>query len=327
MENVVDVNESKLYKLSSSLLAILLQDHSSNKNIIWATDNYEELGLGYRLKDNISIFSITGRNESVIRPRICKSKEEQTKRIRDKAEVFTPSWVCNIQNNLVDEQWFGEKPNFNCETDKAWITNEDKITFDNVKEKTWEDYVLDVRLEITCGEAPYITSRYDSVSGDYIEPRNRIGLLDRKLRVISENTNSSGEWLEWAKKALQSIYAYEFQGDNLLIARENVLLAVEEYYEYLYGEKIQLEKLLIFADIISWNMWQMDGLKCVVPYSCKSEDIEQFTLFGIEYEHHECPGCKKNAITKHNGIYCKIKDWQLNKTTKFVTVATRGRKV
>ena len=56
MENVVDVNESKLYKLSSSLLAILLQDHSSNKNIIWATDNYEELGLGYRLKDNISIF-------------------------------------------------------------------------------------------------------------------------------------------------------------------------------------------------------------------------------------------------------------------------------
>lgn len=28
---------------------------------------------------------------------------------RDKAEVFTPSWVCNAQNNLVDNQWFGKK--------------------------------------------------------------------------------------------------------------------------------------------------------------------------------------------------------------------------
>ena len=27
--------------------------------------------------------------------------------IRGKAEVFTPSWVCNCQNNLVDDAWFG----------------------------------------------------------------------------------------------------------------------------------------------------------------------------------------------------------------------------
>ena len=41
-------------------------------------------------------------------------------------------------------------------------------------------------MEVSCGEAPYITSRYDTVSGDYIEVPDRIGLLDRKLRVISE---------------------------------------------------------------------------------------------------------------------------------------------
>lgn len=37
------------------------------------------------------------------------------------AEVFTPSWVCNKQNNLVDEKWFGYANPFNIEQEKTWI--------------------------------------------------------------------------------------------------------------------------------------------------------------------------------------------------------------
>lgn len=44
-----------------------------------------------------------------------------------------------------------------------------------------------MRLEISCGEAPYLVSRYDSVTGKTIKIKNRIGLLDRKLRIVSEN--------------------------------------------------------------------------------------------------------------------------------------------
>ena len=56
---------------------------------------------------------ITGPNSMIIRPRVAKETNEQLRRTRDKAEVFTPSWVCNEQNNLVDEAWFGRKDVFN----------------------------------------------------------------------------------------------------------------------------------------------------------------------------------------------------------------------
>lgn len=78
-------------------------------------------------------------------------------------------------------------------------------------------------MEITCGEGPYLVSRYDTTTGDFIPVEERIGLLDRKLRVISENTETSGEWLEMAQKAYKNIYAFEWQGDNLLLAREALL--------------------------------------------------------------------------------------------------------
>lgn len=42
-----------------------------------------------------------------ILPRVKKSAEEQLSRTRDKAEVFTLSWICAIQNNQIDEAWFG----------------------------------------------------------------------------------------------------------------------------------------------------------------------------------------------------------------------------
>ncbi len=76
---------------------------------------------------------------------------------------------------------------------------------------------------ILWGEAPYLVSRYDTVTGQKIELNSRIGLLDRKMRVVNENVNDEVEWFKWTERAFQSIYGYEFQGDNLLLARENLL--------------------------------------------------------------------------------------------------------
>ena len=71
-------------------------------------------------------------------------------------------------------------------------TNSEKIQFP--EDKTWKDYVRDNRLEITCGEAPYIVSRYDTTTGETILLRNASVCFDRKLRVVGENTETSGEW-------------------------------------------------------------------------------------------------------------------------------------
>ena len=222
--NQIDVKENYINSLDRSLLAILLKDRSSGRNIIWATDNYAHKGIGFQKHDHIEISAITGYNGNVVKPRVAKSKKEQFERIRQKAEVFTPSWICNKQNNLVDKAWFGTENVFNSEHGQEWRATEAKIPFPTLTGKTWEDYVLDIRLEIACGEAPYLVSRYDAVTGEHIELHRRIGLLDRKMRVVLENTDTEEAWKKWAKIAFRSIYGYDWQGDNVLLARENLSL-------------------------------------------------------------------------------------------------------
>ena len=193
----IDIREDDLSAISPEVLATLLRDHTTGKNIFWATHDYEALGKMYDYHSEILPELITGEHGMVIRPRVLKSKENQTDRSKDMAEVFTPSWVCNAQNNLVDEAWFGRKDVFNIEDSEHhnWKATADKITFP--KDKDWKDYVRATRMEMTCGEAPYLASRYDTTTGEPIPLHQRIGLLDRKLRVISENTESSGDWLDF----------------------------------------------------------------------------------------------------------------------------------
>lgn len=324
-KKIIDIKENDLLKLDKELLELLLKDRTTGKNIIWATDNYSKHGSQYDFKKPLLVELITSTNGSIIKPRTQKSKTEQQQRVRQKAEVFTPAWVCNVQNNLIDNAWFGRENVFNTEKEKGWTTNYEKIDFPEKDGRRWKDYVNATRLEITCGEAPYITSRYDAVTGDFIEVCERVGFLDRKLRIAGENTQTKEEWLEWAFNAVKSTYGFEWQGDSLLIARENVLFDVIEHFEHKFHSHIEKEYLLEFAKIISWNLWQMDGLKFVVPESCKTEKKEADTGFLFEEmftegETCECEGCKKGDSTKHNGIYCKIMDWKENKKVRFVDI-------
>ena len=322
----IDIKENYVKHLDDALLSILLKDCSSGKNIIWATDTYARYGAGFGCQDYITQAQITGERGCVIKPRTEKSIEEQQQRIKKKAEVFTPSWICNKQNNLIDNVWFGRENVFNTETENGWTVNADKIIFPDGK--TWQDYVRVKRLEITCGEAPYLTSRYDAVSGEYIEVNNRIGLLDRKLRVVSENANNEQEWVEWALTAYKSVYGFDYQGDNVLIARENLLFAFFEAYLEKFGAPPINTYLLEVAKILSWNIWQMDGLKFVIPESCHTQQSAQLSIFDADSEKNTpCEGCKKNNPRKHTGIYCKIMDWQTGESVEFVSFAEKQKQI
>lgn len=325
-EEKIDIKENNLLKLDSRLVEILLKDNTTKKNIIWATDNYKGFGNTYYFSKNMTLEAITGLKGNVIKPRVEKTKKEQQTRIREKAEVFTPSWICNKQNNLIDESWFEDKNIFNVEKDNIWKTNSNKITFPTKSGKTWQDYINDNRLEVACGEAPYLVSRYDTVSGNVIEVKDRIGLLDRKLRIIDENTSTEEEWLEWSTKAYKSIYGYDWQGDNVLLARENLLYTFQDYYFEKFNKEASLDILIEIANIISWNIWQMDGIKLVIPNSCKTEEKIQMSFFGDEVQKIECLGCKKNNFRKHNGIYSKIMNWETNRAIKFLTLIERSGK-
>ena len=293
--------------LDKRILKILLKDNTTRQNIIWATDEYASLGHEYAANMQIISSLITGFNGDIIRPRTEKSKDEKSARVKNKAEVFTPSWVCNRQNNLVDHAWLENVSAFNIETDTGWIATTEKITFP--EGKTWQDYVKVNRLEVSCGEAPYLVSRYDAVTGELIPIEQRIGLLDRKLRIVCENCDHEPEWVEWATKAVQSVYGFDWQGDNVLIARANILFTFADYYTHKFIVPAIPEYLMKIAHIVTWNIWQMDGIKFVVPNSCQDVMETQITTDGETTILHQCPGCKNNNHSLHNGIYARTYDW------------------
>ena len=309
MNDTIDIQEDKIWHEMPEAFIALLHDHTTGRNIFWATDDYASRGAGYGFHDEITPESITGENGNVVVPRVLKDAATQNSRKRDHAEIFTPLWIVNSMVNLIDEAWFGRKSPFNTEhDDHTWTPVEGSILFGDEKGKTWRDYVRDTRLEITCGEGPYLTTRYDPTTGDYIPVARRVGIIDRKLRVVGENTSTTGEWLAAAQEALKSAYGYEWQGDSLLLARENILFTWIDHYKAKFGDDAvpQNKSCKSAAYIISWNIFQMDGLKGVIPDSCKP--TRQLSLFGDD-QLTPCPGCEKGDLFAHTGIRCMIRDW------------------
>ena len=297
---LININEYPV----RDMLGALLKDKTTKKNIIFATDAYAEFGVDS--KAQITEQVLLGFGALAIQPRVLKSMEEQSERTKKKAEVFTPSWICNKMHNHCDTECFGREEVFNREADHTWVTNTGKIEFE--KPKDWQKYVDSKRLEITCGEAPYIVSRYDTTTAEIIPVRERIGILDRKLRIVNENTDNEKDWLKWALRAFQSVYGYEFQGDNLLIARINLLMTFVEYINDRWEHDPKEEDLKKIVNIIVWNLWQMDGITGTIPFGKPKEENQQFTLFDYTVGINDA---------EPEEVNCKIYDWRSNESLTY----------
>jgi hypothetical protein len=300
----IDIREDYLAK-KDNLLEIILQDKTTSKNILWATDSYAIMGELFAPLAEIKTELVTGEYGTLIQPRTLKTKEEQLYRTRDKAEVFTPLSIVKQMNEACDTK---------------------RVTKNN-----WQEYVALLKLEITCGEAPYIVSRYDPVSDiqELLPLPKRVGFLDRKLSIISKYCDNHKDWVKWTKIAFQSSYGYEWQGDSLLIARENLLYTFIDYYKNKFEKSPGLKLQKEIAEIIVWNIFQMDGLRYVIPMSCKNYTViipGEVTLFEKKEDQiieKQCAGCEKKTAQNHNGEYVIIMDWVNNKTIKFVDIASK----
>ena len=308
MEQLIDFHAPEV----QAVLDTLLKDHSTGKNIIWATDPPEEL-------QTVMYEPVTDRSQittqqlglthyEVVLPRMMKQTDTQQQRTRKKGEVFSPAWVCNKMNNALDADWFrglGAEETagqFTVELPQGWQTVETPVQFPVCKGRTpaWVQYVQSRRLEVTCGEAPFLASRYDAATGEMIPVARRIGILDRKLRVVSENAATEDEWRKYATHAVQSTYGYEYQGDNLLLARVNLLLTYAEHLQARWQRKPAKEELQPIATIISWNLWQMDGLRLSVPGGKPQPETEQLDLFSMFGAAEPQPPT----------VSCKVKNWR-----------------
>lgn len=310
-----NLDEQFLAERYPKVLDILLLDRTTERNILWASDDYKDLSAAHQAHMAITVASITGKYAGVIAPRFDKSTKVRVERTKGKAEVFTPAWICNVQNNLVDEVWFGRPDVFNKTSDKSWVATTETIEFIAKRSRSWQAYVDEKRLEITCGEAPYLVSRYDATTGEKIALGERIGILDRKLRVVTENASNEEEWLKWSRRAFEATYGFEYQGDNLLLARENLLVSYADYMLVALKRSPTWREIKQIATIVSWNIWQMDGLTGFPPYSEIVHYGQQQSVLG-----------QLELQSPTELLPCRIKDWRAKKTHIFNSLLLRGKK-
>ena len=268
----VDISEEGIANNSGTLLTILLKDRTTNKNIVWASPSYEGMGKPFCADQPIKKNLIIGPYDSIIQPRIEKNKRNQELRTRKRGEVFTPPW-------LIDKQV--------------------SIVLDEIGDISFESFIALRWLELACGEGPYIVTRYDSITGDIIPVEKRVGFLDRKLQCIAAEVDSEREFIKWSKMAYESSYGYELQGDSLLLARENLLLSFCEHYDYKFRKLPTMKVIKQIATIISYNIFQMNGLTKQTPYSDDSKGNIQLNLFD-----------DVNNQEKMGDMFTLLKDWK-----------------
>ena len=286
-----DVKEDSIRTQMPHILDILLLDRTTSspdkpQNIIWANDNYKELDAdSYSATDQIKPELITGLKGSLIMPRALKTIAVQKKRTKSKAEVFTPTWMVKKQNDAVDSEY---------------------------RDDDLETYTRRKWLEIACGEAPYMASRYEMETGSLIPLAERVGFLDRKLARINDEIEDKAEWQRLVELAYKSSYGFEWNGDSLLIARENLLYTYRDYYLAKWGEAPIYGLFENIAIIISYNVFQMDGLTYTIPLSEKKEKVQQqqLTLFDLD-------GTETIEWETIPGKRVRIMNWDTNKMEFF----------
>ena len=271
------MDENELFPFSFSLDKIRYEDDSLYSELlkILLLDRSRKINIiwatdAYKGRDWES--PVCQRSVSAIRPRAFKEDAEKQSRVKTHAEVFTPF---EVVSQMTETLW--EEP--------------------EGRDKTY--------LEIACGEAPFITSRYDTATGNPIPLEKRVGILDRKLQQTEKAAEGDEDWIEKAEAALKSVYGYEFQGDSLFIARVNVLDAFLENFEARFHRLCDRDLLLKEANIVSWNFWQMDGRTQSSPVKGK--------------------GSVTNDLFNDNPT-CRIRFWDQSKSTLFSHIRLEERR-
>ena len=301
---MIHIEDDILYLRRLGLLDKLLLDRTTRRNIVWGSSAHAGLGKEYESGCEIRGELITGDRSGVIKTRARKELGARSDRTRKNGEVFTPLWICRRRNDYGDETW----------QETAAARGGKKLA------ARWRRYVDRRVLEITCGEAPYLASRYDAATGGEIPLAERIGIIDRKLRAVDENAETEGEWLKWAFRAFEAAYGYELLGDNLVIARVNLFMTFDENLRRRWGRAPTMRECQRLIKIITWNIWQADGLTGKVPrFEQWNGERRQRGLFdGIDGYTDE--------TQSGEAPYCRVFDWRSRRSFEYGARRDEGGK-
>lgn len=241
--------------LEPEILDLLLMDQTMKENIVWGYETED-----HKTEDPVTTDQV---QSGLVLPRFAKEELERRQRTRKNAEVFTPPKICREMIDALDVYF-----------SKDAEEGEDE----DLSEADLMEYLQATWLEITCGEAPFLISRYEMTTGVPLKIPFRYGILDRKLYQLAAYPEVKERWYALVLIAYRSVYGYELLGDNVCLARMNLLQTFLDYSEWagMPSDTITADQLKTAAEIISWNIWQMDGLTGLVPSHGDGRQTEAF---------------------------------------------------
>ena len=321
LEKKIDILEDDIADISPEILRLLLKDKTTKKNILWCTKDYEAYGYEFNEWAEMKVELITGVYFNVIQPRAAKSKEVQERRIRKRAEVFTPSWICNEQNNQVDEAWFGKPNVFNTPDGTYWITAKDKIQQDFTKRSDidWTKSVHDIDLQLykkyglSDEEIAFIESKVKPMDGtSYYESMLKMSYQDIVSALLKKYGSAKHNYFKdtackiknpLVTRTNEGLFCHHIDEDKAIMLC-NDKFAANNPFEYQKADRLVycnlLEHLLLHVKIAEnpnpdANENELPGIGGAINFICKDlNDIYSGKEFADEWRKNIADKVKDN---------------------------------
>lgn len=246
--------QSMLQEIDESVLETLLTDKSTRRPLVWPSGPNHPAAWMSR--------------EDFLRPQLAAEDPQA-----EQAEFL--EW--NRKLNTLDAAWFGHEPAFNEESAQGWQTLSEPVAFDDPFH--WKKYVTRPVFLFQAGHGQALVFRPFAQGAEPMQYGKRMGILDRRLRIISENTREESEWLRWAESALQSLYGTDVSPLAIFQARLSALVAVREAYAQRFGGQLPVREEKYMVTTLCWNLFQMDPRTgCSFPVEEKPAPV-QLSLF------------------------------------------------
>lgn len=275
-----DIIESLDSCCPTRILVTLFKDCAAGRNIVWTDDECVEFGDGFIGDNGIAIEKITNFSSGAIKPHIAKKQGRRFERIMTRAGAIVPSWLFNRMNNSIDAVWLDMRDVSYVKNDVERNSGLKRIVFHEKSGRSGRVYVESHRPGITCGEASFAYSHYDTVTMDASPVGGRIGFSNRMLCVVSEKIGYCREWVRWAPAAPEASSGFEFQCCCLPTCI-NVFGTFWEHQRERWSAGMAEVETGQTVWILLWNILQLNGPICTMPAN-QMDIVVQFILFDYE---------------------------------------------
>lgn len=246
--------QSYLQEFDDLILDILLRDKTTGKPLVFPPDQ-----TSGRPSPFLGLEDLYG--------------VQSQKDMPDEAEEVQTLCSWNRKLNQLDEVWFQRSGVFNTPTAEGWIPAADPVYFEDPFH--WKKYV---NQQIYVPDLDWGAALTFAGTSENLPLNERMGQLDRELRLVNENVRSQQEWQKRTSTMLARMLGCAKDPIRLFRARLCVLETCREAFQARFGHLPSARDEKALAHIVARNLFQSEDELNTVPFQ-EMEETLQLSLF------------------------------------------------